>query len=42
MAAIPRLNGAIRALEQGFSGLLASPERSVNVLELGRRTAGRT
>jgi len=31
-----------RLLEQGFRWLMASPERSMNALELGRKTAGRT
>ena len=31
-----------RLLEQGFRWLMASPERSLNALELGRKTAGRT
>jgi len=31
-----------RLLEQGFRWLMASPERSLNALELGRTTAGRT
>src|ERR1700738_2245419 len=30
-----------RLLEQGFRWLMASPERSLNALELGRKTAGR-
>jgi 4-hydroxy-2-oxoheptanedioate aldolase len=31
-----------RLLEQGFRWLMASPERTLNALELGRKTAGRT
>jgi 4-hydroxy-2-oxoheptanedioate aldolase len=31
-----------RLLEQGFRWLMASPERSLHALELGRKTAGRT
>jgi 4-hydroxy-2-oxoheptanedioate aldolase len=31
-----------RLLEQGFRWLMASPERSLNALELGRKTAGRS
>src|SRR5713226_5368751 len=31
-----------RLLDQGFRWLMASPERSMNALELGRKTAGRS
>jgi hypothetical protein len=30
-----------RLLEMGFRWLMASPERSFNALQLGRKTAGR-